>query len=455
MTNNDDFKNARFLSVSALNRYLSYKFDMDIHLQNVYLEGEISNFKVSGKHFYFSIKDEFSEISAMMFYPSNKSINFEITDGMLVQVVGKVGVYEKRGTYSIICKKLEKAGLGALYQEFLDLKEKLQAEGLFDQKFKKPLPEYPRKIAVITSATGEAINDIVSTINKRYPLVEILLYPALVQGEDAPKDLVRALKEAYTNDSIDCLIIGRGGGSFEDLSCFNDETLARTLFAAPFPTISAVGHEGDYSICDFVASMRAPTPTGAAMLACKDKNEILENISIVEQRLKSSYRSYLQKLNIQYNNIVNSYALSKFNQIINVYENKYISLYEKLKTLSPITMIEQKIEKIQQSKNYLNLMLNHIISNNSNKFESINNNLHIKFQNRITNIEDNIINNIDKLILLNPLNVMKKGYSIAYQKDNVISSVKNLTLNEKLRVKMFDGEIETQILQIKEEKNGK
>mgnify|MGYP003311879258 CR=1 FL=1 len=184
MTNNDEFKNARFLSVSALNRYLSYKFDMDIHLQNVYLEGEISNFKVSGKNVYFSIKDEFSEITAMMFYPTTKTINFDVTDGMLVQVIGKVGVYEKRGTYSIICKKMIKAGIGALYQDFLDLKEKLQKEGLFDQKYKKALPEFPKKIAVITSPTGEAINDIVSTINKRYPLVEILLYPALVQGED-------------------------------------------------------------------------------------------------------------------------------------------------------------------------------------------------------------------------------------------------------------------------------
>ena len=311
----DEFKNARFLSVSALNRYLAYKFDIDVHLQNVYLEGEISNFKVSGKHFYFSIKDEFSEISAMMFYPSTKLINFDISDGMQVKVVGKVGVYEKRGTYSIICKKIEKSGIGALYQEFLDLKEKLNAEGLFDAKYKKTVPEFPKKIAVVTSPTGEAINDIISTINKRYPLVEVVLYPALVQGNDAPKDLIRALNSAYQDETIDCLIIGRGGGSFEDLACFNDEELARTLFSAPFPTISAVGHEGDFSICDFVASLRAPTPTGAAMLACKDKKDIIENINIFEQRLRSAYRSYLEKVNIQYKNIANSYALTKFNNI--------------------------------------------------------------------------------------------------------------------------------------------
>jgi len=451
----DEFKNARFLSVSALNRYLAYKFDIDVHLQNVYLEGEISNFKVSGKHFYFSIKDEFSEISAMMFYPSTKLINFDISDGMQVKVVGKVGVYEKRGTYSIICKKIEKSGIGALYQEFLDLKEKLNAEGLFDAKYKKTIPEFPKKIAVVTSPTGEAINDIISTINKRYPLVEVVLYPALVQGNDAPKDLIRALNSAYQDETIDCLIIGRGGGSFEDLACFNDEELARTLFSAPFPTISAVGHEGDFSICDFVASLRAPTPTGAAMLACKDKKDIIETINIFEQRLRSAYRSYLEKVNIQYNNIANSYALTKFNNIINNYESQYFNLFEKLRSFSPKTIIEHKIDKVEQTKDYLNLYLNHIINQSNQKYDFLTNNLQINFINKIKNIEDKINVNIDKLILLNPLNLMKKGYSIVYQNNNVISSVKDININQTIKIKMSDGEITTNIIEIKEEENGK
>lgn len=451
----DEFKNARFLSVSALNRYLAYKFDIDVHLQNVYLEGEISNFKVSGKHFYFSIKDEFSEISAMMFYPSTKLINFDISDGMQVKVVGKVGVYEKRGTYSIICKKIEKSGIGALYQEFLDLKEKLNAEGLFDAKYKKTIPEFPKKIAVVTSPTGEAINDIISTINKRYPLVEVVLYPALVQGNDAPKDLIRALNSAYQDETIDCLIIGRGGGSFEDLACFNDEELARTLFSAPFPTISAVGHEGDFSICDFVASLRAPTPTGAAMIACKDKKDIIENINIFEQRLRSAYRSYLEKVNIQYQNIANSYVLTKFNNIINNYESQYFNLFEKLRSFSPKTIIEHKIDKVEQTKDYLNLYLNHIINQSNQKYDILTNNLQINFINKIKNIEDKINVNIDKLILLNPLNLMKKGYSIAYQNNNVISSVKDININQTIKIKMSDGEITTNIIEIKEEENGK
>ena len=455
MNNNDEFKNARFLSVSALNRYLSYKFDMDIHLQNVYLEGEISNFKISGKNIYFSIKDEFSEIAAMMFYPNTKYLNFELADGMLVQAVGKVGVYEKRGTYSIIVKKMIKAGVGLLYQEFLDLKEKLSAEGLFDEKFKKKIPEFPRKIGVITSPTGEAINDIVSTINKRYPLVEILLYPALVQGSEAPRDLIRALTEAYQNPSIDCLIIGRGGGSFEDLACFNDEMLARTLFKAPFPTISAVGHEGDYSICDFVASMRAPTPTGAAMIACKNKTDIIENINLMEQRLNSSFRSLIQTHNINLNNLLNSYGLSKFDQIINNYEKKYNSHLDKLKANSPLTLINHKIDKLNDNINYLNMHLIHLISNCSNNLDKVQNNLEIRIKEIIKNKEDAINKNADKLILLNPLNLMKKGYSISYQNNKVISTIKNINKQEPLVIKMHDGEIITKILEVKEDNNGK
>lgn len=455
MNNNDELKNARFLSVSALNRYLSYKFDLDVHLQNVYLEGEISNFKISGRNMYFSIKDEFSEISGMMFYPSTKTIDFEIRDGMLVQVVGKVGVYEKRGTYSIIVKKMIKAGVGLLYQEFLDLKERLAKEGLFDSKYKKKIPEFPKKIGVITSATGEAINDIVSTINKRYPLVEIVLYPALVQGSEAPRDLIRALKESYENPELDCLIIGRGGGSFEDLACFNDEELARTLFAAPFPTISAVGHEGDYSICDFVASMRAPTPTGAAMIACKDKKDILENINLIDQRLNSAYRSILQKNMMNYNTLVNSYGLAKFDQIILNYETKLNRINDLLKKNSPVVNIDLKIEKVNQACNYLNLFLTNVITQSNIRFEVLNKNLETIFQKKIDSIEDNIMNFTDKLILLNPLNLMKKGYSISYQNNKVISSVKDLDLKHELKIKMYDGEVITKIIGINEEENGK
>lgn len=444
--NNDELKQARYLSVSALNRYISYKFDIDVHLQTVYLEGEISNFKRSGKNLYFSIKDEFSEISGMMFYPNSINLDFEPVDGMIVQMVGKINVYEKRGTYSIIVKKMIQAGIGLLYQQFLDLKDKLQKEGLFDQKYKKPLPEYPENIAVITSPTGEAINDITSTIQKRYPLAHILLYPSLVQGDDAPADLIKKLRLAYTNDKIDCLIIGRGGGSFEDLSCFNDETLARVLFEAPFPTISAVGHEGDYSICDFVASHRAPTPTGAAMLATKDKNDILETINILTQRLTSGVRSYFNNIETKYNNLKSSYGLDKFEQLLKVKEHKYNILNEKFKQFSPDKIIDRQENDLNYKVKTLINLYNQFIkiridANNSNYNLLVNN--FGKYYQDIQN-KYHILNN--KLVLLNPLSIMEKGYSVVYHENNVISSVKNLAVEDEIKIKFYDGSISAKVL---------
>lgn len=451
MNNIDELKQAKFLSVSALNRYLAYKFDIDIHLQTVYLEGEISNFKKSGRNYYFSIKDEYSELSGMMFYPNNAQLDFEPQDGMVVQMVGKVGVYEKRGTYSIIVKKMIKAGVGLLYQEFLDLKDKLDKEGLFNKEIKLKLPEFPKTIGVITSPTGEAINDIVSTLRKRMPLVKVVLYPAIVQGQDAPNDLIRALLESYENQEIDCLIIGRGGGSFEDLSCFNDEKLARCLFTAPFPTISAVGHEGDYTICDFVASFRAPTPTGAAMIAVKDVKDLKENLNILNQRLISSYTVYLNKIETKLNSLVGSYGIAKFGNII---DNKYIKcnvLVERLKQYSPLHNILSQIETI---KHYDLSMINSvkmILKQESNHYESKINALNDSFKNYLNKININFNEQLQKLIILNPLNIMSKGYSITYQDNNVISSVKDIDKNKNIKIKLVDGEVLTNIIKINED----
>lgn len=433
MNNNDELKQANFLSVSALNSYLSYRFDNDKNLQTVYLEGELSNFKYSGRHMYFSIKDENSEISGMMFYPLNQYLDFTPEDGMLVQMVGKVGIYEKRGTYSIVVKKMIRAGVGLLYQQFLDLKEKLGKEGLFDEEHKLNLPEYPNTIGVITSPTGEAINDITSTIGKRYPLAKIILYPASVQGSDAPLDLVRALKEAYQNKDIDVLIIGRGGGSFEDLACFNDETLARTLYDAPFPTISAVGHEGDYTIVDFVASKRAPTPTGAAMLCVKNRVDIIENIDINIQRLKSGFRTYLSILENNLNKLEKSYALSKFDFLLDQKANQVDVLKSKLEKNSPLNIINASLEKV----NHLKISLN----NNYSTY--------------LTDLEHSFKNNINKLIILNPLNLMDKGYSVVFNENNVISSVKMVDIDDEVDIRMKDGKLKARITNISEDNNGR
>ena len=451
MNNIDELKQAKFLSVSALNRYLSYKFDIDVHLQTVYLEGEISNFKISGKHMYFSLKDEYSEITAMMFYPNNTKLDFDVKDGMVVQLVGKVGVYEKKGTYSIIVNKMIQAGIGLLYQNFINLKAKLQEEGLFDTRFKKKIPEYPKTIGVITSATGEAINDILSTLNKRMPTVKVVLYPALVQGEDAPKDLIRALRESYLNEDLDCIIIGRGGGSFEDLSCFNDEDLARCLFQSPIPTISAVGHEGDFTICDFVASLRAPTPTGAAMLAVKNKNEVTENINVIEQRLISSIRVYLNKLESNLDHCINSYGLSQFDQLIENFSIKTDVLISKINQFSPIHILDKKYEIIEndfvKNKVYFLRYLDNLTNNYNKNFDKLISSFMLKL-----NKEEVLLDVIyQKMVLLNPLNIMKKGYSITYQDNIIVSSVKKVDTNNTIKIKYIDGELEAKILKIKED----
>ena len=267
----------RYLTVSALTNYLAYKFENDPHLFKVYLKAEISNVRLSKGILYFVLKDEDSEINALMFSKDLSKINFKIEDGKKVLVCGRVSLYKKRGTYAITVSQMEEAGLGDAYLNFQRLFKKLSAEGLFEEKYKKSIPLFNHKIGVVTSQTGDAINDITSTIKKRYPLSEIILYPAIVQGEDAPKSIIDAINKANMDAVCDCLIIARGGGSIEDLSCFNDEELARVIFSSSIPTISGVGHEADFTICDYVSSKRAPTPTGAGVIATPKTIDDLNN----------------------------------------------------------------------------------------------------------------------------------------------------------------------------------
>ena len=460
--------NKQFISVSAINKYINYKFETDINLQEVYLQGEISNFKYSGKHCYFSLKDQFSEISAMFFYPLNMSLSFKPMDGMSVQVCGKIQIYQKKGTYAIIVNKMAETGIGLLYQEYLDLKDKLQKEGLFDESKKLPLPVYPEKVAVITAATGEAIHDIISTFNRRFPLAKIKLYPALVQGTDAPKDLVRALLKVYQDNDADAIIIGRGGGSFEDLSCFNDETLARTLFASKIPTVSAVGHEGDYTICDFVASFRAPTPTGAAMALSKDKKDVNELLVDRSSRLKIAIKSKLVSDYNLWNNLSSSYGLASFEKILINKHTVLDSYISKLQKFSPELLtknVENKINEfdlrmynsINNKFNEYNALITNfdsrlkpnLVINKINKYDDLidqffNRIIDINI-NEISKLETMLFNMTDKMVLLNPFNIMKKGYSIVYKDDKIVSSKKVLKSDDEIMIKMSDGDVYAKI----------
>ena len=344
-------------------------------------------------------------------------------------------------------------GIGKLYQDFLDLKEKLQKEGLFDIKHKMPIPKYPKKIAVITAATGDAIHDIISTFERRLPLASLTLFPALVQGADAPRDLIRALKEVYEKNEFDCLIIGRGGGSFEDLSCFNDEKLARTLFASPIPTVSAIGHEADFTICDFVSSLRAPTPTGAAMLLTKNKEDIIQNIELEASRIERNF-----KYRIQY------------------FEKQLVVIEKNLNQLSPKMKIENNLHLLSQyqyriNTNFLNKInklehqVNVITKSIDGKIilgrvdKSIEDVKHyetiLKQKIKHTYDQNNLtlVNIIDRLTNLNPLNIMKKGYGIIYQNNNVIDKVEKVNLNENIDIRLSDGMINALVIDIKKMKN--
>ena len=454
--------NIQYSSVSEVNRYISYKFETDALLQKVYIEGEISNFKRSGNHYYFSLKDESSEITAMFFYPANLSLSFKPTDGMKVQAIGKIQIYQKRGTYSIIVSNMQQVGIGLLYEQYLALKNKLDREGLFLESHKMPIPEFPEVVGVITALTGEAINDIISTFNRRLPLAKIKLFPAIVQGEEAPRSLIKALDLAYQDLSIDCLIIGRGGGSFEDLNCFNDETLARKLYEAPFPTISAVGHEGDYTICDFVCSFRAPTPTGAAMKLTKEKKDVNELLLNYSKRLTSGIKNKLINGFNSWNSLKNSYGLAKFDEIINVKEQTFNDLNNRLNLLSPEAIAVKLDDKIANLTSRLQSGINNYLDNKSliidsldkrlrcelvlnyinNEYKEINN-LNHKMEiliNQKINDYNKIFNHlIEKCTILNPLNIIKKGYSIVYKDDTIVYNALELAVNDQIKIKFNDG----------------
>ena len=413
----------KYLSVSALNKYLYYKFDNDLNLRSIYLKAEISNVRLSKGILYFVLKDNESEIDGLMFGQTYQKLKFKPVDGMTVLVNGKVGLYVKRGTYAITVSEMEQAGLGEAYLKFELLKEKLLKEGLFDESKKLPIPKFNEKIGVITSGTGDAMHDIFSTIKKRFPLSEIVFYPAIVQGNDAPQSLINAIKLANLENKVSVLIIARGGGTIEDLSCFNDEQLARTIFASKIPTISGVGHEADFTICDFVSSRRAPTPTGAAVIATPDKNELLNYIDNLDNRLLYNYKQLLIKKFNDFSNISSRYTEKNYLNKINELYNKVENLNKQLSLLSPVK----------------------IISDNENKLSMLNNNLNVVYNNIINKNDINVNHYIDKLILLNPLNLMKKGYSITYKDNKVITSVDLLHINDEITVEFQDGNINAKV----------
>ena len=421
--------NPEYITISELNHYIKGVMDDNIFLNKVYLKGEISNFKAHTRgHLYFTLKDEGSRLNAVMFSYQANTLKFEPTDGMKVLVCGKISVYEATGAYQIYVESMEQDGLGNLYIEFEKLKKKLAAEGLFDPAKKQKIPKLPRKIGIVTASTGAAIRDILTTIKRRYPICETILFPSLVQGNDAAKDIVKKIEIANTYD-IDTLIVGRGGGSIEDLWPFNEEIVARAIYNSRVPVISAVGHEIDFTIADFVADLRAPTPTAAAELA-------VPNIDTINTYLDNA----ISRSTLSVNNLIDTRK-----QTLNSFMTSYI-----LK--KPTAMYEIKEQNLDFLIDRLNKQMKLVLDNvNIRLFKSVNSyvmtNPDILYKFKSQNL-NHIVN---KLEVLNPMNTLKRGYAIIKKDNKVISDSKKLAKNDIINVDIKNGSINAKVLEVESE----
>ncbi|PWW30504.1 exodeoxyribonuclease VII large subunit [Cytobacillus oceanisediminis] len=445
-------KEQQYLTVNALTKYIKRKFDADPHLQNIMVKGEISNFKQhSSGHMYFTLKDEKARILAVMFAGNTRSMKFRPENGMKVLVRGEVSVYEPSGQYQIYIKEMQPDGIGELYLAYEQLKEKLEKEGLFSRNYKKAIPRYPKKVAVVTSPTGAAIRDILTTIKRRYPIANILIYPALVQGNQAAPSIVRAIQMANVSQEADVLIIGRGGGSIEELWAFNEEAVARAIFQSEIPIIAAVGHETDFTIADFVADLRAPTPTGAAEMAVPHIDDLTERLFNRQSRLIRAMKEQVALQNERILRVQKSYAfrypqklyeqkleqLDKLNEQL-VRGSKRLhdlkleqadALQKRLHRSHPGQLKEQAKEKHDRLHKLLNRAMGNIAAAKEKDFARA----------------------VSTLEALSPLKIMDRGYSLVYtEKEKLIKTVTQIKVNDQIKVKVSDGTINCRVTDIEE-----
>lgn len=399
----------RYLTVSALTKYIKYKFDNDFHLTDVLLESEISNFKHHSRgHFYFTLKDDNAQITAMMFQSYASKVKFEPQDGMKVYVRGTVTVYEASGVYQIVVKEMKSDGVGDLYLAYEKLKKELQEAGYFNIDHKRNIPRLPKVVGVITSPTGAAIHDIINTIGRRYPLCKIILYPALVQGEGAKESIVKQITQANIDGLCDVIICGRGGGSIEDLWAFNEKVVAMAIYNSEIPIISAVGHEVDFTIADFVADKRAATPTAAAEIATPSVDNLKEYITQSVGRITHN-----------------------IGVILNDKKTQIMHLDRSLDNLKPTAKLQNMRKELDFYLKRLNMLISNQLNDRLNHYHLLN----------------------EKLKALSPLTIMDKGYSIPYLDGKVVRSVKMVHENDDISLSLNDGKINCKVIGVEE--NGK
>ena len=446
--------NEQYLTVTALSQYLKRKFDVDPYLGHVYLMGEISNFRLRPAHQYFSLKDDKAKISAIMFKSNFEKVKFKPEEGMKVLVQGRISLYEPAGSYQIYVDTMEPAGLGALYVAFEQLKKKLSQQGVFDLP-KKPIPQFPKRIAVVTSESGAVIHDIMTTVARRFPIVQLVLYPAQVQGDGAAETIVEQLKRINEDGGFDTIIIGRGGGSIEDLWPFNEEIVAQAIVQSQIPVISSVGHETDTTIADLVADLRAATPTAAAELATPVLSETLQHLQDLHTRLYSAQNNLIAQYQDRVQNLSQNVFLQHPERIYEVYLQKVDSLENRLSQNLANSLNRSKTELIQYANRLVRV-------SPRDQIYSYNNQVNRQYQilinniNKIINKNRNVFNSqVATLDSLSPLKTLSRGFAIpTNQKGKVLTKASDYQVDQTVNLRVRDGNVKLITKEISEDNNG-
>lgn len=433
-------------SVSEATSYIKGLLEDDPQLMEVWIRGELSNFKQHTRgHMYFTVKDDGSRMQSVMFAGHNRYLRFKPENGMNVLMRGEINVYEPYGQYQFYVKEMQPDGIGSLHVAYERLKKELEEEGFFDQAIKKPLPRYPEHIAVITSPTGAAIKDIMTTLKRRMPRVRVTLLPVLVQGDFAPASITHAVQQASLASIFDLIIVGRGGGSIEELWAFNEEIVARAIASAKVPVISAVGHETDFTISDFVADLRAPTPTAAAEMAVPDFRDQLAQIDTIKQRFIRSINEKIRTEQKRLETLNKSYAFRYPRQLVEQKEQQLDYLIERLtRSLEKdLNVKRQALTHLQQS-----LLRNHPkghVLQLKTEADYLKQRLVKTMKSELDRKKREMGSVLSKLQLLSPLTTMERGYSLAYKEEKLLKSINDVDVNDEISVTMQDGRIYTKV----------
>lgn len=440
----------KYLSVTTLTKYLKMKFDKDPYLERVYLTGQVSNFRKRPTHQYFSLKDDHAVIQATIWSGIYQKLGFDLEEGMKINVIGRVQVYEPSGSYSIIIEKAEPDGVGALAIQFEQLKKKLTEEGLFQERFKQPLPQFSKRIGVVTSRSGAVIRDIITTVSRRFPGVDILLYPTKVQGDGAAEEIARNIARANQREDLDVLIIGRGGGSIEDLWAFNEEIVVRAIFESRLPIISSVGHETDVTLADFVADRRAATPTAAAELATPvTKLDVLTHLQNQEKRMATAVQNVLSRKKEALKKCSQSVIFRQPERLYDGYLQRLDQLQLRLKQSLRTRISDNK--QLVQARTHRLVQLSPVTK--IQRYQDRLGQLDKLLRSQMALVYDAKVAEVKRLsealMMLDTSRIVARGYAIVKKEESVVDSVESLNKKDQVTLLMRDGQVELEVKDVK------